>query len=105
MGARPPRSTREERLFARERIVNRKPKRGGGHQRPRDDSLIGASEVAGILRCDRSTITRFAKLGLLKPAMVADGEVRWFDREWIVLLAAHFTLKRAGRKRRAAARG
>ncbi len=79
--------------------MNRKKNRGGGHQRPPDDSLIGASEVAGILGCDRSTISRFAKLGLLKPAVVEDGEVRWFDREWIVLLAAHFTLKRAVRKR------
>jgi DNA-binding transcriptional MerR regulator len=63
--------------------------------------LIGASEAAGILGCDRSTISRFAKLGLLKPAVVEDGEVRWFDRKWIALLAAHFTLKRAARKRRA----
>jgi hypothetical protein len=32
--------------------------------------------------------------------VVEVGEVRWFDRAWIVLLAAHFILKKGVRKRR-----
>jgi hypothetical protein len=82
----------------RGRSMSRRQRRGGGRRRPPDDRLIGCTEAAGILGCNRSTISRLADLGLLKPIRVERDGVRWFDREWMKLLAAHFTLKRLARK-------
>jgi len=91
-----------------ERIVNAV-KRGGGRRRPPNNRLIGRTEVARILQCDRSTVCRYEKNNFLKPALVEPDGVRWFDRETVQALAK-FALNRSkagggrGTRRRAPSR-
>jgi len=76
--------------------MNRKPKQGGGRRRPPNDALIGRTEVARLLQCNRSTVCGYEKKGLLKPAIIEPDDVRWFEREAVQVLAAYFALKRRG---------
>jgi hypothetical protein len=79
--------------------VNRKPpKRGGGWRRPPREGLIGRTEAALLLQCDRIWIRRhYQKNGLLKAAVTEPDGVEWFELEAVKLLASSMKRKR-GRK-------
>ena len=73
--------------------MNAVKKRGGGRRRPPNDRLIGRTEVARLLQCNRSTVCRYEKEGLLKPALMEPDDVRWFDLKTVKALAV-FALRR-----------
>jgi hypothetical protein len=77
--------------------VNRKPQRGG-RRRPPHDRVIGRTEVARLFQCDRRTVGRYEKEGILVPAIIEPDGARWFDLEVVKKLATRF----AALKRRAA---
>lgn len=79
--------------------MNRKPpKRGGGWRRPPREGLIGRTEAALLLQCDRIWIRRhYQKNGLLKAAVTEPDGVEWFELEAVKRLASSMKRKR-GRK-------
>ena len=68
--------------------MNRKQRRGGGRRLPPREGLIGRTDVARILQCDRSTTFRWEKDLILKAAFTEADGTRWFAREAVMQLAA-----------------
>jgi hypothetical protein len=77
--------------------VNRKQRRGGGWRRPPHEGLIGRTDVARILQCDRSTTFRWEKDLILKAAFTEADGTRWFAREAVMQLAA--LMRKNGRRK------
>lgn len=65
-----------------------------------DNGIIGAGEAMRILDCDRATVHRWRRAGLIKAISQKPGKngAVLFDRRSVELAAADF--KRSGRQRR-----
>ena len=79
--------------------------RGGGRHFPPRDGLVGRTEAARILQCDRQKVRRLERKGLLIPALVDADGVTWFDQRTVRALAAHLKNERASAKILVASRG
>jgi hypothetical protein len=79
--------------------LNQKVKRIGGTHRPPREGLIGRTDVGRLLQCDRRTVRRYERIGLLIPAAVQPNGVRWFDIEVVRRMALTFKRSRRGRSR------
>jgi hypothetical protein len=68
--------------------LNQKTKFKGGLHRPPNDRLTGRTGVGRILQCDRRTVRRLERAGILVPTVVEPNGVRWFDIEMVKRMAA-----------------